>query len=79
MPFAVTRMDPEIIILSELRQKDNYTIISLTWNLKKMTQMNLFTKQIHSNRNQSYGNEWGETNQKFEINLNTAKYKIDNQ
>ena len=36
-----------------------------------MTQMNLFTKQIDSNRKQSYGNQWGETNYKFEINLYT--------
>ena len=35
MSFAVTRMDPEIIILSEVSQKDKYTVISLTWNLKK--------------------------------------------
>lgn len=35
MSFAVTQMDPEIIILNEASQKDKYTLISLTWNLKK--------------------------------------------
>ena len=29
MPFAATRMDLEIVILSEVRQKDKYHMISL--------------------------------------------------
>ena len=41
MPFAVTWMDLEIIILS---QTDKYCEITYMWNLKKI-QMNLFAKQ----------------------------------
>ena len=45
MPFAATWMDLEIIIKSEISQKekDKYHIIYM-WHLKKMIQMNLFTK-----------------------------------
>ena len=45
MPFADTWMDLEIVILSEVSQtqKDKY-YITYMWNLKKMVQMNLFTK-----------------------------------
>ena len=38
MPFAATRMDLEIIILSEVRQKEKdkyHMIITYRWNLKK--------------------------------------------
>ena len=48
MPSAATWMDLEIIILSEVSQKekDKYHMISLTCGiLKKMIQVNLFTKQ----------------------------------
>ena len=46
MPFAATWMDIEILILSEVNQKEkDKHHISLICGLKKMTQMNLFTKQ----------------------------------
>ena len=47
MSFAMTWMDLEIVILSEVSQtkKDKYPDIVYMWNLKKMVQMNLFTKQ----------------------------------
>ena len=47
MLFAVTWIDLEIVILSELSQteKDKYHLISLHMESKKMVQMNLFTKQ----------------------------------
>ena len=48
MPFAATGIDLEIIILSEVSQteKDIYHMILLICGiLKKMVQMNLFTKQ----------------------------------
>ena len=34
MPFAATWMDPEMITLSKVSQKDKYHIISHMWNLK---------------------------------------------
>ena len=59
MPFAATWMDLEIIIRSEVSQteKDKYHMILLICRiLKKMVQMNLFTKQrySHSCRKQTY-------------------------
>ena len=44
MPFAATWMDLEIIILSEISQKQIYDITYM-WTLKKMIQMNLLIKQ----------------------------------
>ena len=45
MPLAATWMDLEIIILSEVRLRQiSYDIIYM-WNLKKMIQMSLLTKQ----------------------------------
>ena len=64
MPFAAAWMDLEIIILSEINQteKDKYHMV---WNLKKMIQMNLFTKQkqTHRLRKQSYGYQRGKVGQ----------------
>ena len=45
MPFAATWMDLEMIILSEVSQRQMSYDITYKWNLKKMIQMNLFTKQ----------------------------------
>ena len=51
MPFTATWMDLEIIILSEISQRQiSYDIIHM-WNLK----MNLFTKQKQTHGNQTYG------------------------
>ena len=53
MPFAATWMDLEIIIRSEVSQteKDKYHMILLICRiLKKMIQMNLFTKQKQTHR-----------------------------
>ena len=62
MPFAETWMDLEIIILSEVSQKekDRYHYgITYMWN--QMIQMNLFTKQkqTHRHRKQIYGYQMG--------------------
>ena len=47
MLLATTWMDLEIVILSEVSQtqKDEYDT-PFMWSLKKLVQMNLFTKQI---------------------------------
>ena len=46
-PFAAICMVLEIVILSEVSQTDKYKYqdIIFMWNLKKMIQMKLFTKQ----------------------------------
>ena len=49
MPFAATRMDLEILKLSEVSQtKTNIIWYHLYVESKRMIQMNLFTKQIGS-------------------------------
>ena len=52
MPFAATRMALEIIILSEVsqKQKDEYHMISFICVIYNVTQMNLFTKQKQTHR-----------------------------
>ena len=47
MPIVATWMQPEIIIISEVSQKekDKYHMISLVWGTLNMAQMNLLTKQ----------------------------------
>ena len=47
MPFAATWMQVEIIILSEVSQKDKdkYHMISLICGIQNMIQMNLSRKQ----------------------------------
>ena len=46
MSFAASKMDLEIGIQSEVRQiNTNIRISFFMWNLKKMIQMNLSTKQ----------------------------------
>ena len=54
-------MDLEIIILSEVSQKekDRYHMISLTWNLKYETKELTKQEQIHRLRKQTYGYQKG--------------------
>ena len=60
MLFTATWMDPEIIILSEVSQRQIHDITYM-WNLIKMIQMNLYTKQkqTHRYRKQTYGYQRG--------------------
>ena len=57
MPFATTCMDLEIVIPNEVNQRQMSYDIAYVWNLKKIIQMNLFTKQkqTHRHRQQTYG------------------------
>ena len=61
MPLAATWIDLEMIIQSEVSQTEKDKYITYMWNLKKMIQMNLFTKQkpTHSHRKQNYGYQRG--------------------
>ena len=45
MPFAATWMSLEIIILTEMPDKEKYNIAYM-WNLNKIIQMNLFTNKF---------------------------------
>jgi len=51
-------MNLQIIILSEvIRQRQvSYDIVYM-WNLKKKIQMNLFTKQKQTHKEQTYGHQ----------------------
>ena len=48
--LAATWMDLEIVILSEVSQTDKQKYIAYMWNVTKMVQMNLFTKQKQTHR-----------------------------
>ena len=54
-------MDLEIIILSEVSQRQISHDITYMWNLKNIIQKNLFTKQkqTHRHRKQTYGYQRG--------------------
>ena len=63
MPFAAIWTDLEIIIISEVSQKekDKYHMISLIYGIYNMIQVNLSTKQkqTHRHRKQTYGYQRG--------------------
>ena len=49
MPFAAI-LDLEIIILSEVSQRNKYHMILLIWGILKNSKMSLFTKYKQSHR-----------------------------
>ena len=55
MPFAATWVDLEIIIVSEVSQRQISYDISYMWNLIHMRQRNLLKKQTHRFKNLSDG------------------------
>lgn len=63
MPFVPTWLDLEIILLSEVNQKekDKYHMKSLICEIKNMTEMSLSMKQkqIHRHREQTVGAKGG--------------------
>ena len=63
MPFAAIWMQWEIIILSEVsqRERDKYHVISLIWGIWNMIQINfsMKQKQTHRHREQTSGCERG--------------------
>ena len=72
MPFAATWMDPEIIILSEVNQRNtNIKWYHIHVESKKMIQMNLFTRQTHRQKTNLKGKQGGKIKE-FEI----SKYKL---
>ena len=82
MPFEATWMHLEIIILSEVNQRQISYDIAYMWNLKEKIQVNLFTKQIHRLREPSYGHQGISEGDRLEIwdwRLHTAIFKIDSQ
>ena len=84
MPFAITQMHPEIIILSEVRKRKTNTIqYHLYMESKNMIQMKLFTKQKR-NTDKTYDYQSGEgrvINQESEISRYILLYikQINNE
>ena len=57
--------DNQYDILSEASHTGKDKYINSVWNLKKnMIQMNIFTKQIHRHRKQTYGYQGGKKGEK---------------
>ena len=59
MSFSVTWMGLEMIILSEMSEKDKHHMISLICGILKKIQMNLFIKQTLRHRKQAHGYQMG--------------------
>ena len=88
MPFAATWMDLQIIKLSDIKSEKErqipYDIIHM-WNLIKMIQKNLFTKQKQTHRfqNQTYGFQRETVGRSDKLgvwnwHVNTPMYRTDN-
>ena len=82
MPFAATRMDLKIIMLSDIHQRQIPYDITYMWNLKKVTQMNLSAKQkqTHKHREQSVvaRGKWGRDEWIENLRSADANYYTEN-
>ena len=80
LPFAAAWMDLQNIILSEVSQqeKDKYCMNQLYVNSKKITRINLYTKQkqSHIHRKQRYGYQRGEVGGERQIRNIRLTYKL---
>ena len=78
IPFAVTWMQVEILILNEVRERQKSYGISYMWNLKKLIQMNLFTKQNQTPRfwNQIYDYQRENVGGGISLGLTYTHYNI---
>jgi len=78
MPFAATRMDLELIILSEGSQREKRQIpyhITYTWNLEYDVSENMKQKQAHKYREQTHGCQGqGREGQDWEVGI--SRYKL---
>ena len=76
MSFAAMQMHKEMIILSEVSQKkeDKYHIMSHLCGIKYMTQMNLFTRQKHTLREQTSGCQGRQGGLRVELGI--KRYKL---
>ena len=55
MPFAATWMEPDILILSEISQKDKYHVIALIWDLIYGTNEPIYRTETHGHGEQTCG------------------------
>ena len=72
MPFAATWMNLEVMILSEVAQRQTSYDTTYLWNLKKKrVQMNLFAevKQTHRLRKQIYGYQRGHVGERYGLGV----------
>ena len=82
MPFATTWMEPEIIILSEVRQrKTNIVWYCLYVESSKMIQVNIFTKQKKTHRLREFMvMQWRRDRLRvWNWYIHIVTFKIDNQ
>ena len=85
VPLAATWLVLEIIIPSELNQTQKVSYdIAYMQNLKKMIQMNLFTKQKQTHRKPTYSYEGERVAGRdrlgvWDLHVHTSVFKIGNQ